>query len=358
MWLQLTALAFGADTGAVHADAVGAQLNVYTDEGITAWAPSARARVGAGALTFGTLWTADFVSGATPVIATDAVSSATPFSEVRNGGTLDLEWAHSKAWTYTAALTGSTESDHQVVIGSAGASTRLNDELTQLNVGASVGWVQDGVRADPDLAGESFDAALDLGWTQIFGPTTSGALRVTGGYASCDADFGCIASAYRHVPQGSVFLPERHPDKRGKGAASWTLSQAIGRDFAVHGGYRYYLDSWAVSGHTGTLTLAAAPFEGRAVFRLEGRGVVQSPAAFWSSDYGGPTEYRTADRELSGFSEWKAGLRLRWNFFGALRTQKLALDAHVARLWFSYPEYAALPERNGWIVGGGVDVRW
>ncbi len=358
MWLQLAALALAADSEKLHPDAASAQFNVYSDDGITAWAPSARARAGAGSVTVGALWTADYVSGATPVIATDAVSSATPFSETRNGGTLDLEWAPSKQWSYNAALTGSTESDHQVVLGSAGAATALNEDSTRLNAGASVGWVQDGTRADPDLAGESIDAALDLGWTQILGPTTSAALRFTGGYASCDPSFGCAASAYRYVPQGDVFLPERHPDTRAKSAASGSISQALGSDYAVHGYYRYYADTWQVSGHTGTLALAGAFFEGRGLLRLEGRGVLQSPASFWTDGYAGPTEYRTADRELSGFTEWKAGLRARWNFFGLLRTQKVALDAHLERLWFNYPNYAALPERNGWIVGGGIDARW
>ncbi|MBM4364725.1 MAG: DUF3570 domain-containing protein [Deltaproteobacteria bacterium] len=358
MWLQLIAAAIAADSDTLHADAAGAQFNVYTDEGITAWAPSARARVGAGKVTVGALWTADFVSGATPVIATDAVTSATPFSETRNGGTVDVEWAPSKAWSYTAALTGSTESDHQVVLGSAGAATALNEDSTRLNAGASVGWVQDGTRADPDLAGTSIDTALDLGYTQILGPTTTAALRVTGGYASCDPAFGCFASAYRYVPQGSVFLPERHPGTRAKSAASGSISQALGNDYAVHAYYRYYADTWQVSGHTGTLALAGAFFEGRGHLRVEGRGVVQSPASFWADGYAGPSEYRTADRELSGFTEWKAGLRARWNFFGLFKTQKVALDAHLARLWFEYPNYAALPERNGWIVGGGFDAVW
>ncbi len=359
MWLQLSAALAQEAAAPVVPEAVGAQLDVYSDEGITAWAPSARARLKVGAsTTVGALWSADFVSGATPVVATDAVSAATPFEETRHGGTLDLTHAATRTWTLNGAATGSTESDHQVLLGSGGATANLFDDHTRLSAGASLGWVKDGTRADPGLAGESVDSAVDLGWTQVLGRLSSATLRLTAGYANCDERFGCSASAYRYVPQGGVFLPERHPAERARLASSVSLAQSLGHDFALHGNYRFYADSWQVVGHTGGLALARGLLSGRALTRVEGRAVQQSAAAFWRDGYGSPTDYRTADRELSGFTEYSGSLRLRWNLFGALRTERVALDAHLSRLWFFYPDYAALSERNAWVAGGGVDVRW
>lgn len=358
MWLQLS-VAFAQEAPApARLDAAAAAFNAYSDADIVAWAPSARARVTVGdGVSIGASWNADFVSGATPVVSTDTVSTATPFTETRTGGTLDLTWPGPARSTLDAAVTGSTESDHQVVVGSAGVGKGFRDDMTRLRSGASVAWSRDGTRADPGAAGDSLDATIDLGWVQILGPTTTTTVRATGGYTSCDPRFGCGASAYRFVPQGAVFLPEHHPATRARGAASLALAQALGTQLALHLGYRYYRDSWLVEGHTGDLALAWSTLGGRGLLRAEGRGVVQSAAAFAVDDTHPIAEYRTADRELHGLIEGTAGLRARWNFFGLLRWDRVAIDLHAERLWFGYPEFPGSPTRDGWIVGGGVDVR-
>lgn len=358
MWLQLSA-AFAQETPTpAHVDVVAASLNVYGDADIVAWAPSARTRVSVGdGVTVGALWNADFVSGATPVVTTDAVSTATPFTEARTGGTIDLVWPGPGASNLDAALAGSTESDHQVLVGTFGVAKGVRDDMTKLRSGVSVGWSRDGTRADPGAAGDAVDASIDLGWVQILGPTTTATVRATAGYLSCEEQYGCGASAYRYVPQGAVFLPERHPPNRARGAASLAIAQALGTRFALHAAYRYYRDSWLIDGHTGDAALAWSTAGGRGLLRAEGRGVVQSPAAFAVDDVDRITNYRTADRELHGLIEWTAGLRGRWNFFGVLRCDRIALDLHAERLWFHYPEFPTSPSRDGWIVGGGVDVR-
>lgn len=360
--MQLSALLIWGSSAWAQApalDSLSAQFNVYTDEGITAWAPSARVRVNTSPVVqIGAWWNADFVSGATPVIATDTVTTATPFEESRHGGTVDVVYAPSPRWSWSAAATGSTESDHQVLLGSLGGTFTMADEHTRLSAQGAVGVIWDGTRAEPDRAGSSLDTALDLGWTQILGRTTSGSVRITTGYANCNPEYGCGASAYRFVPQGPLFLPEHHPAERARLASAAAVAQSLGTTTALHANYRYSHDSWGVSGHTVGLALAQGLWQGRALLRLESRGVSQSAASFWRDGYDDVAEYRTADRELSGLLEGKLGLRLRWNVHGQWHTRVVSFDLHLDRVWYRYPEYGALPERNAWIVGGGIDARW
>lgn len=255
MWLQLS-VALAAEPAVRSVDAA---VSTYRDQGIIVWAPGASVSGALGdKLTATGGWSADFISGATPLLVADAISSATPIVEQRHGANLALSGQTGPGLTLLGNAAGSVEPDHQSLVGGAGAQWLTLGDMTTLSASTSLAHIRDGRTGDMDYATRSWDGALELGWSQIWGPTTSTSTRLSGLYSRCEASVGCQANPYRFVPVEEWVLSERHPEARARLAANATLSQAFGPKLALHLGYRLYADSWQVNGHTGLLTVATS----------------------------------------------------------------------------------------------------
>ena len=359
MRLQLIALAISAAQGAEPTRLVeaGGSVDTYQDEWITVVGPAAKLEaVIHGDWTVGASWGADFVSGATPLITTDIVSSATQFVDVRNNPAVTVSLAPEDTWSTRASYAASLEPDYVAHVAGLGASTDALSRMVTLRADYHLRLETAG-RADvSDYAARAVGHTLDLGWAQILGRTTTLTALATGQWDDCSDTLGCQANAYRRVLADGVVLSERHPATRARGAAALRLSQAIGATTALHGGYRFYADAWDVSGHTGDLGVAQALLGDRLTLRATGRFSSQSAASFWRASYAGTPMWRTGDRELGELVSWLAGASADWSFFGIGGLRRLGISARVDRMWFHYPSDPFVPERNAWLVGGGLDV--
>ncbi len=366
MRLQLILLLLASVAWAeAQPSSAGGRVDVYADGDIVAVVPSTRAsiqadpntRVDAGYLV-------NFVSGATPVMAVDSISAATNFNEVRHGLDVAISRTNSKYVTVTGTYVASLESDYIA----HGPGVSVSAEILQRMATVTAGWRMrvdsNSVSTGEPIAETSLTNEIDLRWVQILGKTTRLTGMLNGAVLVCGEQLGCNASPYRYVPSvhgGDVLwtLREKHPTRRIRGAAALRLSQALGNIAALHVGYRYYADTWDVQAHTADLSVAIALFGERLILRPKGRFTWQSAASFWSPGIGqSVAEFRTADRELSGLWNASVGATAELAFFAVGQARRLAPTLRVQHTWYRYPDYAALPERNAWLIGGGLDAEF
>lgn len=345
------------------------QVDVYSDDRITVISPAARAQVeAADGLTVRGGYAVDIVSGATRALSADLVSSATRFEERRHQADIGLDSTLKQGWQLGFNLVVSTEPDYQTWSLGVTLSMELLDRMATLTVAYHSSVESVGLASGEVLRDHLISHKLDLSWTHILGRTTTLSVLFTGMASLCGDVLGCQSSPYRFVavlPEdttslaGGVAVRERHPARRLRGALGMKLSQVVARGVALHVGYRAYLDSWAVHGHTVNAVVAAALAGDRLLLRGHGRFVWQSAADFYDAHYRVadpervPT-HRTGDQELSGMIGGQVGLTVEWSFLSVGPLLRLALSAYAAHLWYHYPDFPARPDRRAWLGGGGV----
>ena len=358
MWLQLIAAA------GLAADTVDARVDVYRDPWITVVVPAAEATVERPEFTVSGGTALDFVSGATPLIETDAMTSATRFADTRLSGDLAATLHPQTTWSVGAHVTATTENDFAGGSGGLTASTDLAGRRATLagalTVGRETAWRAGGGPKESSTTGQA-----DLRLTVVLDRNTTITAFGTGRGEWCGDTLGCGANPYRSVPYVDgdtvVFtLHERHPDERWRGAGALRLSRAFGDWTALHAIYRLYGDSWGVLGHTVEIGLARQLFEERLLLSGKARGAWQGAASFWRDTYATSaddpvyTAWRTADGELSGLLEAVLEGQATWTFYDVGALPALAVDVRVAGMWFHYPDHAERPRRAAVLLGGGL----
>ncbi len=346
--MQLTLL------GLALAGEVATRVDVFDDGWVEVVMPAVSVSADLDRSTVGATWTADILSGATTQLDADLVSSATTYTETRHQ--LDVQGAARREdWQLSAGLSESREPDHRAHAGGVELSRALFESMATASLGYGVS-VQRGGRLGQEQAWQpSIEHAMDLTWTQILGRRTVASVLVYGAAARCGEQLGCYANAYRFVPtENGLALPERNPHQLGRAAVAVRLTQAVGEQTALLGGYRFYQDSWEVRAHTADLTVRVLLMEQRLLVSGTGRYSRQSGAPFFSAPQTTDLEvpaWRSADRELAGFASHHAGLRAEWSFYGVGPWLRLGVSARGTRMWTSYREGT---ERQAWVVGVGV----
>jgi hypothetical protein len=348
------------------APVVGARLDVYSDSAITVITSAARAGFDANPDTrIDAHYAVDALSGATPLLTADAVTSATTFEERRHEAGLVATKTLAEDTTISAGYTFSFEPDFETHALSAGGQWALFDRMAIASVGyrLNADWI---TRQRDDTYGQAaYGHALDFGWTHILGRRSTLAALVTAQLHHCDDALGCHANPYRYVPvlAGRALqwaLPERHPARRARLAGALRWSHRLGPGPAAHVGYRAYHDTWAIRGHTIDLALAQGLLAEQLNLRLEGRITWQSAASFFRDDYQGDStslpNYRSADRELSGLRSTLAGGRVEWTLTGPTARWRTRLNARITRSWYQYTNVSERPTRDAWVIGGGASA--
>ena len=335
-----------------------ARVDHFADGWITVVAPGAGVKVD---LTHGwtvdAAWASDIISGATPHITTDAVSSATRFTEARHGLTLGIDRAPSTDWSVHGSYSGSAESDFVSHSAGVGMKADAFGRMVTFSADYHARFETVGRADDAAYAAPANVHTLDLGGRTILGRSTTATLLATGEFESCAEALGCDASPYRKVRlEDGLSLSERHPGVRGRVAAAARVSQAFGVATAMHAGYRYYLDTWEVTGHTVQLSLVRSFFDDHLTVRANGRYARQSAASFWGPGYASASEWRTGDLDLGGLTSGQGGLSVEGSLYGLGPASRASLSAHVDRLWLRHDVFPDETSRDGWLLGGGIDA--
>jgi hypothetical protein len=344
----------------------GARVDVFNDGAIVVVAPALRTsiltpagvRVDGGAMV-------NFVSGATPTMTVDAISAATTFSDVRTALDVSLSHTSIKNVTLGASYMASLESDYTAHGPGVTVGGELLNRMVRLTGGYRLRFDKVSVTSGEPIDESTVAHDVDLRWVQILGRTTRLSVLATGGLSLCSEGLGCDGSPYRYaaVTQDEHVLygvREKHPDRRIRLAIAGRLSQALGSIAALHIGYRLYLDNWQVHAHTADLTLALALFGERLMVRPQARFTYQGAASFWRPSYDGPTppQFATGDKELSELWNLMVGGAVEVAFFAVGPLLRLAPTARISHTWYRYPQHDAVPARNAWLVGGGLDAEF
>ena len=273
-------------------------------------------------------WSADVVSGATArVYSVDAVSSATPFDDLRNQGNLALRFAGRRS---RLALHGGAAAERDYLSISFGGSGDIDLPGKNTNVSLSYSYNMDqvcdrdnsmlnpfqrrtldglqpcekemylrgkdtmGTTLWHDLTIDTVQAAL----TQNLSPTLVAQVSLYG-----QVLHGFQSNPYRAVRVRSVEAQETVPEVRSRAALSVRLNKYLpALAAAVHLDLRGYSDTWGVN--SGTAEAAWSQYFGRSLlFRARARIYQQSAAVFFKDAFFYATEgeagaYFTGDREL------------------------------------------------------------
>ncbi len=365
MRLQLTALLLLS--GAARAGGEAAmRVDVYTDEFIEVVVPSVQAGWEGDKLAIDGRYVVDVLSGATQVLSADLVTSATTFNEVRNAGGLGATYQAKPTRIYSLSHDISHEPDYLTNATTVGWSEDLFKRMSTLSLSYGLSLEQQGRADDADFTAFAHGHRIDAGWDQILNKKTKGALLMTANALFCEEEPGCLANPYRYVSvnsQGETLLAlgEQNPAELYRLALGGRLSRAVGPTTAIHGSYRYYVDTWKVNGHTGEVSANQSLLGDHALIGLRTRGVWQSASSFYRDNYTTTVDsfalpnFRTADRELSGLNSLQVGGRASYKLFDVGPLASLSFNTRLSRIWYRYPNFSEIPSRNAWVGGGGLN---
>lgn len=352
VWMLCTLAALGVHARAHAQVMAGTSVYVRTDtDKTTVVAP--RWHVGAPVADrtrVDFVYTADVWTSASIDIRTSA--SKRPVTEQRDeiNTTVTQEWDDfSLSGTYRY----SHEYDYQSHGGTLSGSYAMAEKSTTLDfrVGATFDAV--GRAGDQNFNRNVRNLNFRLGLTQLIDQNTF----VQAGYEIMDSN-GFNSSAYRYVgfgatnglcnqPDKMYCVPERNPTDRMKHAIVASGRRALGESFSVGLGYRFYLDNWAVSSHTGTVELGWLAGHDLLI-ALRYRFYMQAAAKHYKRRF----EYIDAqtmpafsnDKELSAFMAHRLALDVEKDVELDDQGHKLSVVLSVAPSVFMYSNYAPLSQ--------------
>ena len=296
------------------------------------------------------VYTADVWTSASIDIRTSA--SKRPVTEQRDeiNTTVTQEWDDfSLSGTYRY----SHEYDYQSHGGTLSGSYAMAEKSTTLDFRIGTTFDAVGRAGDQNFDRNVRNLNFRLGLTQLIDQNTF----VQAAYEIMDSN-GFNSSAYRYVGFGTAnglckqpdkfyCVPERNPTDRLKHAVVASARRALGESFSVGLGYRFYLDNWAVSSHTGTVELGWLASHDLLIavrYRFYMQGAAKHyKRRFEESDARNMPAFSN-DKELSAFMAHRLALDFEKEVELDDRGHKLSLVLSVAPSIFMYSNYAPLSQ--------------
>jgi len=259
----------------------------------------------------------DMVSSA----SIDVETTASPYEEERTQYSLSADYLRGKI-IYSAGFVNSSESDYEADTAFVSISQDMFGDLTTVSFTYKRGWndVFRNVNGenDPTFQEQVETRSYAFGLTQVLTRSLVGSANF-----EVISDEGFLGSPYRSVryvdpgtPNGFSFQSEVYPNTRQSNAASVRLKYFLPWwRAAVNGRYRYYDDTWGVTGHTAELTYTHPAFN-RWIFEGSVRYYNQDAADFYSDlfprrDF---ANFLARDKELSTFTSLTLGASVSYDF--------------------------------------------
>jgi hypothetical protein len=301
------------------------------------------------------VYTADVWTSASIDIRTSASKPTRPVTEQRDeiNTTATQEWDDfSLSGTYRY----SHEYDYQSHGGTLSGSYAMAEKSTTLDFRLGATFDAVGRAGDHNFNKDVRNMNLRVGLTQLIDANTF----VQGIYEIMDSN-GFNSSAYRYVGFGTAnglckwtdltaqtyCSPERNPNDRLKHAFALNARRAFGESFSAGLGYRFYMDSWAVTSHTATLELgwlASTDLLFVVRYRFYMQGAAKHYKKRFEFDDVDNMPAFSNDKELSAFMSHRVALDIEKEVELDERGHKLALVISVAPSLFLYSNYAPLSQ--------------
>jgi hypothetical protein len=330
----------------------------YDGGGITIQGPSVLVRKKVGdSLSFSASYYEDLISSA----SIDVKLSASPYHETRKQEGFSVDYLHGKT-IYTAGYIHSREPDYSSNTAYYSISQSMFGDLTTVTFGYRRGWddvfrdikVDGVIQNDPTFHQQADHRGYTLSVSQIL--TRNAILDLN---FEAITDQGYLQSPYRKIRYFDPTVPGKqftladqiYPGTRTSTAASADLKYYLPFRAAVTGLYRFYNDTWGITGHTVEVDYTQ-PYR-HFIFDGSIRYYRQNNANFYSdlfprADY---SNFEARDRELAAFHSISLGFGAAYEFHVpyARWINKSSLNFHFNHLMIDYSDF-----RNALLAGDGV----
>ena len=276
------------------------------------------------------------------------VSGASEYKESRDQYSLGLEYLRGKT-TYNLGYTNSKENDYQAETTSFGISQDLFGDLTTISMGFSRG--KDVVRRrdtitdqiDPSFREPTDRWSYRVGVSQILTKALISSLQL-----EVITDEGFLNNPYRSYrfvnPNDDrlfALAREIYPRTRTSNAVAVNARYYLPYRAAVHGGYRFFTDTWGINANTfeAGYTHPMGPW----LFDVGYRYYTQSNADFYSDlfERSNQQNFLARDKELSTFKSQALSLGATYEFApnGWRFIKKGTLNFYYDRIQFDYDDF-------------------
>jgi hypothetical protein len=327
----------------------------YDGGGITIQGPSVLVRKKVGDnLSFSANYYEDMISSA----SIDVKLSGSPYREKRKQESFSVDYMHGHT-IYTAGYIHSREPDYESNTAYYSISQSMFGDTTTLSFGYRRGW--DNVYRDicakthpadtlcPDIVNDpTFHEQADhrgysLSLSQLL--TRNAILDFN---FEAVTDEGYLQSPYRVIlyetTNANTFstAPQVTPNTRTSSAASVQFKYYLPYRAAITGQYRFYNDTWGITGNTGEIDYTQPAFR-HWIFDTSFRYYRQNAANFYSDDFPRVdySNFEARDRELAAFHSVSIGLGAAYEFHVPYATwiNKSSVTFHYNRLMIDYTDY-------------------
>lgn len=278
----------------------------------------------------------------------DAITGAsTKFTDIRNEiglgikhgveeTTIEANYKYSKERDYFGQLfSGSITQD--VNDGNTRiylAYTKLNDKITPI-------WNSDTFNKSTDI--------YDLGVEQILTPGSIGKVGL-----SFSNSNGLLSNPYSRVNINDLPYLENHPDTKNRTTLSLMLNQYISNS-SISLDYRYYTDSWEVSGNTIAIMYSQYIFD-NLIVKPTYRFYTQTGAYFFKDIYNQQENFITHELILSPFSSHMFGLSINY-FFTPEITINTGYFLYIQNSKINYSKFFQNEDLKSNIFQLGIDYK-
>lgn len=281
-----------------------------------------------------------------------ASASVRPIWEQRDE--LSLNLAHtSDTTTVRGGYRVSLEPDYTSHGFNVGLTQQLANKAATLDIGVRALSDVVGRAGNPNFARGAGTYTGNVTYTQILDPEALVQLTYEISHLR-----GFLASPYRFVgigPDATGFgchgatecLPEYVPHVRTRHAFSFMLRRALTSSLSFGASYRFYIDDWSLTSHTGLLELGWNVAEGT-LLSLRYRAYGQSAVDFYRKRYVdqdaqfGYRGFRTRDKELSSLTYNRIGLDLEQKLWSGDHQQRLMSSFALGGNRYHYSQFVGL----------------
>jgi hypothetical protein len=276
------------------------------------------------------------------------VSGASEYKEERDQYSFGFEYLRGKT-TYNLGYTNSKENDYQAETTSFGISQDLFGDLTTITMGFSRG--KDVVRRRDTVTDEidpSFREPIDrwsyrVGVSQILTKSLIATMQL-----EVITDEGFLNNPYRsyrfvNPSDDRLFAldPEIYPRTRTSNAVAFNARYYLPYRAALHGGYRFFTDTWGID--ASTFRLGYTHPMGPWTFEVGYRYYTQGNADFYSDlfERANQQNFMARDKELSTFVSQTLSVGATYDFLpnGWRFVKKGTLNLRYDRIEFEYEDF-------------------
>lgn len=276
----------------------------------------------------------------------DVLTSASPYTEERKENSLSLDYLSEKT-IMGLSVTKSVESDFDASTVGVSFSQEFFGDLTTLNMGYAQGSNTIGRNGDNSFSREAKTRNYRLSLSQV----VTKDMIVAFAFENA-TDEGYLNNPYRSVrfldATGTNFLfqSEIYPGTRTSTAFAVRTRYYLQRRAAIHGGYRYFSDTWGIEANTFELGYTL-PHKSNWVFEGNLRFYSQTKADFYNDlfPFQDAQNFLARDKELSTFTSITLGGGASYELdnSGWSYLKRGSLNLNMDYIQFDYDDFRNIP---------------